>query len=192
MKPIFAMFNDFFKNPDTVIKAIYDVGFDQIVSPMDGITYSGIHIINDANKEAFQGELALILGEEVIINSLFARVMYKDVGGAVNKIHSDKIMGEYACHVYLSRHWPIGAGTSFWSHNETGSDYHFDGKDELYDKDTNDLGKWTRVGFCQGFFNRILIHDSRLWHCAEPIGGWGETAKEGRLVLTCFFSIYKD
>jgi hypothetical protein len=96
-------------------------------------------------------------------------------------------MGEYSLHVYLSKKWPEGAGTSFWRHPTQG-DRHDDETDiDVIQADQNDISRWMRSFTVQGRFNRAVIHDASFWHCAEPVGGWGTDPHNGRLVHTTFF-----
>jgi hypothetical protein len=66
---------------------------------------------------------------------------------------------------------------------------HLEGVDEkAIIEDYNNPKKWIKDWQCQAKSNRLLIHDSLYWHCAEPVGGWGESPNNGRVVITCFFN----
>jgi hypothetical protein len=189
MKPIIATFDNFFKQAELAHEQIVNGVFSDFVSPWDGVTYPGIN----QNLPAWVQDYVLrrlegITGEIVLPQAMFARVTSLQTGIAPHKVHSDKIMGEYSAHVYLSREWPAGAGTSFWNHVTEGVIHTDETNVPLVQADMNDESKWVRSLTCQGLFNRILIHDARYWHCAEPVGGWGDSPQNGRVVLTCFFN----
>lgn len=190
MKPVLAVFDDFFYDADRVYNEVVVGGrFEPFVSPWDDVTYPGINKAIPAWIEDFMiTRLEEVTGEHVDIQALFARVTSNLTGPAPHRIHSDKIMAQHSAHVYLSKEWPFGGGTSFWTHNIDGP-FHDDNTDtEMVMRDSHDPDKWTMTMNCHGKFNRLLIHDARCWHSAEPVGGWGESPADGRVVLTCFFN----
>lgn len=162
--------------------------FKDYTSQWDGVTYPDINNnIPYWVQDYVFNRLKEIMGGPITPIAFFARATTKNTPAAPHKIHSDKLMAQFSAHVYISKDWPKEAGTSFWIHNEAG-DRHTEETDvESVAKDCNDLSKWVHSFTCQGRFNRLLIHDASYWHCAEPIGGWGDEVKDGRVVLTCFF-----
>ena len=54
-------------------------------------------------------------------------------------------------------------------------------------KDQNSPQKWLLVDKCDMKPNRACIFESDRFHCALPIGGFGD-GSEARTVLTVFFS----
>ena len=118
------------------------------------------------------------------MHTIFARATYAGLA-AENKIHSDLVMGSFAAHVYLSLDWPAGSGTSFWTNKLLGM-RHTAGMDPATIR-SNSVEDWDRYLSAQAVFNRMLIHRGDAWHLAEPVGGWGSTPEDGRLVVTCFF-----
>lgn len=190
MYPAIATFDKFFENIEQVSNDILSGEFKDIQNPLDGVTYPSIN--EDIPSYIFAElliKLSQALNEDIVPVVMFARATTKNTPEAPHKIHSDKIMAQYSAHVYLSKEWPDGSGTSFWAHKTEGG-VHLDSTDaETIKKDQNSQDNWTWQFTCQGFQNRILIHNACFFHRADPVGGWGETPKDGRVVLTLFFNI---
>lgn len=190
MSPIITIRDDFFPDPDKAWGQVVSGQFKDIVSPVDGIIYPAIN--TDLPKEIveyFTGGVSGIMGARAIPNHIFARATTKNTPSAPNKIHSDKIMGDFSAHVYISKKWPEGSGTSFWSHKTEGSRHEEKTNVDIINADMNRIEPWTKILTCHAKFNRLLIHDAKSWHCAEPVGGFGETEEDGRVVLTMFFNL---
>lgn len=192
MKPTIAIFDDFFPDPERARQAIVSGQFVDVKNPIDGVVYPGINHQLPGWVEFFVlRRLSVVLNGPVTSKAMFARLTSSVTGPAPHQIHSDTIMGQYSAHVYLSREWPEGAGTSFWSHESEGFMHTEETDIAKISVDMHRREPWRNDLRCQGLFNRILIHDARYWHCAEPVGGWGSTPEDGRLVLTCFFDAEK-
>lgn len=191
-RPVIAIFDDFFEQPDQAFNDIVARGnFEDYISPWDGVRYPGINAkLSGWDSVIIKAKLRRLLGREVMINALFARLTTEHTPVAPHKIHSDRIMGQYSLHVYLSKEWPDFSGTSFWCHKTEGIRHTEKTDIAAIQRDQNqpEGGQWKEELFCPGKFNRALIHDAALWHCAEPVGGWGKSRFDGRVVLTCFFS----
>lgn len=188
MKPVLGVFDNFFDNYDRVFTEISFGQFREYLSPFDGVVYPGINdFIPRFVADEIERRLQALTGRDMFITAQFARL---SLGGtyAPHKIHSDKIMGQYSMHVYLSREWPHGSGTSFWQHKTEGCEHTDDTDVELIQRDQNDPTNWNQKYVIQGCANRALIHRSTAWHAAEPAGGFGSNPRDGRLVLTTFFS----
>lgn len=190
MLPILTIEDGFFQDPVAVRESLLAGDFGKIVSPIDAVTYTGINLdVPQEIVDEFVHGIWERFGGKIVVRSIFARIMR---GGekAPNKVHSDKIMGDYSAHAYLSLDWPDGAGTSFWTHDLEGA-IHTDSTD-LSNIDTSNLDRWSRYLLVQAKFNRIVIHNAKYWHCAEPVDGWGDEPSNARLVLTCFFEAHDD
>lgn len=189
MKPVIATFDDFFDEPLVAQKEILDGNFENFVSPWDGVTYPGINQnLPDWVKEYVIERLSAIVGGPIAPVAIFARVTSAATGAAPHRIHSDRLMAEFSAHIYISGFWPEGAGTTFWTHVSEGH-VHDDHTDvATITRDMHDASQWERSIACQGAFNRVLIHDASFYHSAEPVGGWGDSPQNGRVVVTCFFN----
>lgn len=181
-----AMFDGFFDEPEQVRQAILEREFVSVDNPVDKISYPNICLdVPLAVREAFVGRLSMISLRPVSAQFVFARLMLE--GEEIpHHVHSDRSMGDYSAHVYLSPTWPDGAGTGFYTHETEG---HRECTETVHaNLDFKSMDKWEKNLFCQGSFNRLLMHDSSFFHCAEPLNGFGKTKEDGRLVLTCFFN----
>ena len=178
--------DDFFYYPAAVRSALLRREFKDYASPWDGVTYPGIceDVPFWIGGDMFKG-VAALLGIGVTWSVTFARLTHPSISAAPNKIHSDHIMGDFAAHVFLSEHWPTGSGTGFFRNLRDGSEARSTGTD-LRLINPNELSDWESVLTVPGRFNRLLIHDANLWHAALPIGGFGSSLSDGRLVLTMF------
>lgn len=190
MRPSIAIFDDFLECPLVAREEILAGKFEDYQSPWDSVVYPDINKnLPDWVKEYVGRRLAQITGGTVEVHAMFARATTSKTPAAPHKIHSDKIMGQYSAHIYLSRDWPEGAGTSFWDHVTEGPKHTDETNVDVVVADANNASLWVPVFTAQGKFNRVILHDACYWHCAEPVGGWGDGLEDGRLVLTCFFSV---
>ena len=89
--------------------------------------------------------------------------------------------------LYLNDH--DHGGTAMLRHRETGMAYapESDTFAAIARNDQNDQSKWTIVEYVQMKENRAAIFDAGFFHCALPVGGFGE-GETARVVLTVFFS----
>ena len=189
MQPLIGIFDDFLADPDRAIESVLAGSYEDYLSPADGVTYPAINrnLPQAVGLEVMQ-KLAYLMRRDLRdldVRTIFSRAMFQGMA-APNKVHSDVIMGKYAAHLYLSKEWPDGAGTSFWRHREQGAIHH--DRTKLDQMDCNDLTQWERVVTVQGKRNRMVVHHADHWHLAEPVGGWGESPGDARVVITCFFN----
>lgn len=101
--------------------------------------------------------------------------------------HHDLSMGKYSLMLYLNDHEE--GGTAFIRHIDTGMCYAPANDDfvAIAQFDQNNTEKWAIIEKAKMKQNRAVIFDAGLFHCAMPIGGFGE-GSDARTVLTCFFS----
>jgi len=184
VNPVILIKDNFFPDPGLVRELIVRSEFQDIVNPEDGISYPGIaKDINILIQQGLIDAIQRLIGRRINPRRIFARMM-KEEHGSPHQIHSDKLMGTFSAHVYLSEHWPVMAGTSFWTHPILGPLH----EDEEIEK--LPASGWENYLAVFAKFNRLLIHDASAWHCAEPSEGWGDTPENSRLVLTCFFDTF--
>lgn len=185
MRPHLAVFDS---NDTKILDLIKTIGFSDTVSTWDGVTYPGICDLNEFNYT-----MSMVLGqqlnESVEVITTFARLTSAAQKKAPNEIHPDTVMSQYAMLQYLSPEWPDGAGTSFWEHKTEGRLMTEQIDEYRVRQDSCFREAWTEYFRVQGKEGRILFYDSRLFHCAEPVGGFGSGPEDGRIVLTSFFNI---
>lgn len=150
------------------------------VNREDGVTYPAI--CRDVPTYGARRRIEALMGRPITLHSLFLRL---SLGGAPcpHQAHHDGLMGDFSMMLYLNRPEHCRGGTALVEH-VSGQE-----PDEpTWRRDTNTPEKWRTVSLCQMRANRAFLFRSRLWHRAEPIGGFGSTPADGRLVMTGFFS----
>jgi hypothetical protein len=160
--------------------------FGGAVNPIDGVTYPHIcESIPDAVRSELVERLTKILKRAPAKMTMFMRRSPK--GCHVPHIaHTDNSMGTYSLMLYMN---DGEGGTAFIRHKATGIMYAPEEQEivELTQKDQNSPERWAVVDMAHMESNRAVIFDAGKFHCAMPIGGFGEGA-EARTVLTVFFS----
>lgn len=128
-------------------------------------------------------------GERPSQSTIFMRASPKGVY-APHQAHSDEVMGRWSVMIYMNRSEDCQGGTSLVRHKATGMDRSPQTPDltEAWQRDTNDPDAWDVVAMAEMRPNRGCVFDSELMHRAEPVGGFGSTQQDARLVLTGFFS----
>lgn len=188
MNPIYCLRPDFLRDFHATRHSVLAGHFEDVRNDVDGVVYPAINrqLPMAVQQELVQG-IEFMLQRRIDVRYCFARAMYEGMQ-ATNKIHSDRLMGTtLASQLYLSEHWPEGAGTTFWSHKRYGMQHTDD--TPVHDVDCNDLQQFERMVSVQARPNLLLVHRGDVWHLAEPIGGWGTEPANARLVVTCFFNL---
>jgi len=161
--------------------------FKDEVNEADGVVYPAICAdIPEAVRNEVETKLGEIKGEPISNSVMFMR-MTKLGTPCPHVAHTDAVMGKNSFMLYLHDH-PF-SGTTFLRHREAGITYHPEHEifQAVVQTDGNDLSKWVRIGSIQAAENRAAVFDSHLIHCAEPVGGFGDTQRTARIVLTCFY-----
>jgi hypothetical protein len=149
------------------------------INPLDGVMYPDISIaIPDGVRSLIIFRLIEIYGE-IKAGLMFMRLTTKNTDTAPHQAHHDLIMGEYTCLLYMSE----GGGTSILGHIEG------EVTEELWARDTNIYDRWVIKEMIPMKHNRLVVFPSGWMHRAEPVGGFGDCAENGRLVLTFFFGV---
>lgn len=159
--------------------------FQDETNPLDGVVYPGI--AKRVPTWGLRQRLIAIMGRDVQITAAFLRL---SVDGCYvpHQAHSDSVMGDFSLMVYLNEAQHCQGGTSLVRH--------VSGMDEtpttqeglaLWEADMNRPAKWNPYLLCEMRPNRGFVFRASLMHRAEPIGGFGSTAHDGRLVMSAFF-----
>lgn len=106
-----------------------------------------------------------------------------------HQVHSDASMGTHSLMLYLNEEKDCQGGTSFLSHKLTGIAYNPELSmfANLVVDDQNSAEAWDVRDMVEMRPNRAVIFDAGRLHRAEPVGGFGDTPENTRVVLTCFF-----
>ena len=164
--------------------------FLDVMNPYDGVVYPLIcaEIPEHIKSSIFQ-RLEEFKGAEIQNPTIFMRRSPAGIH-CPHAVHSDLSMGAHSLMLYLNRSEHCQGGTSFLSHMETGVSYNPESPEltDIIVRDQNDASAWHVVEMIEMRPNRALIFDAGRLHRAEPNGGFGTTAQDIRVVLTCFFS----
>lgn len=160
--------------------------FADYVNPADGVTYPYIcgELPERARAEVL-ARLEELMGGAVESRALFLRMSPKGVH-CPHPAHHDAAMGQYSCMLYLS---DGPGGTALLRHRETGIAYAPESMAfaRLLAADQSAAVAWEAVAVAAMQRNRAFVFDARRMHCALPLGGFGESQADARIVLTCFF-----
>ena len=173
----------------------YAQGLDYqgVTNPEDGVFYSGVSIdVENRLRAEYTYKLSMLFGSEIMPNYMFFRLSTVN-SIAPYQVHTDMVMGEYAAIIYLNDAESCSGGTELVRHKETGMSINPTNKDELmlWQSDQNIAENWVRESFAEMAENRLVLIDSSRLHRSLPIGGYGNDITDGRIVLTCFFSVAK-
>ena len=182
--------DDFFENPDALREFAMTQNFSEITSPDDGVTYPDICInIPTEVKQEMHIKITQLLGAPMTKTIDFMRLSRQGVH-VPHQAHTDLIMGQYTALIYLNKPEDCKGGTSLLKHvNGMDVNPKNDEEEAVWRKDTNDESKWIKLNECPMVYNRLFLVRSDLFHRAEPVGGFGNTLENGRLVLVSFFSL---
>jgi len=161
-----------------------------IVSPADGVLYPGISLdIPEAIQTEIAYKLAVKERAPVRVHLMFLRLSLEGVD-APHQAHTDTIMGKRSMMLYLNHPEDCYGGTALVCH-ESGMNTDPQNEEELalWTADTNNPSKWHIQSLCRMETNKAFLFDANRMHRAEPVGGFGTDATNGRLVLTAFYSL---
>ena len=162
------------------------------INPVDGVEYPGINVQIPIGINAdVITKLQRTVGRRVSRVTVFLR-MTREGEDVPHQAHNDATMGQYGMILYLNRQEHCGGGTSFVRHIETGLDRNPVNAEEeaAWKADTNTHEAWDVTRRVDMAPNRALIFDTHLMHRAEAPSGFGSSAKNGRLVMVCFFEVF--
>jgi hypothetical protein len=163
--------------------------YGDVTSPIDSVVYPGISLaIPEHIKDEIIESLLDVEDCDITVRAMFLRLTLL---GMIypHQAHTDSSMGDCSLMLYLNRQEHCQGGTSLVTHVETGmyANPRTKGEEDIWRRDTNNPDKWQVTYLAEMQPNRAFMFDARLMHRAEPIGGFGSSAKDGRLVLTCFY-----
>lgn len=164
------------------------LSYEGAVNPVDGILYPGISLdIPESVASEIASKISKEVGVELTGHLMFIRMTDSDTVQP-HHAHNDATMGDYGMLLYLNRSEHCTGGTSFVRHigtGMTGSPKDLE-QESIWKRDTNTDDAWEVLDMVEMKPNRALIFDTRDMHRAEPVNGFGHSAEDGRLVLTCF------
>lgn len=182
-----VVIDDFLPEFEELQKYAQSATFTDVVNEADGVTYPLIcadipdHIRRSILQEISRG------GYTPEYPVMFMRRSPAGVP-CPHQVHSDAIMGTHSLMLYLNE-FGCDGGTSFLSHRLTGIAYNPELPEvvEIIVADQNRPDAWVVREMVNMIPNRAVIFDASRLHRAEPVGGFGSTPENTRIVLTCFF-----
>lgn len=184
MNPIIAIKDNFFDSLE-FLSHIQASDFVDYELGVDGVTYPYISTnIPKAIEYELLYKLERILGAKIQPHYLFMRAMPEGCH-APSKIHSDRDMGSFTAHVYLSPR-AHESSTAFLAHRDLGQtcEPHHSGSEW-----TQNPEEWDTLITAHGKQNRLLVHHAKYFHAALPQNGYGILGLDARLMLTMFFDV---
>ena len=175
-------FDSFRAYCDTVV-------YDGEKNPVDGVFYPGISLdIPDEIKEEVVFKIEKEVDRKISVNAFFLRLTTEKME-APHQAHTDTSMGKFSLMLYLNRMEDCEGGTSYVMHKRTGLSSHPINEKQIntWKEDCNNPDAWQITNICPMIPNRAFIFNANAMHRAEPVGGFGSNAANGRLVLTVFF-----
>lgn len=162
--------------------------FTDVVNEFDGVTYP--LICADIPNHLRAAVLRQIENEFAIPESptMFMRRSPAGVP-CPHQVHSDASMGTHSLMLYLNAEEDCDGGTSFLSHRLTGIAYNpaLPEAVEIIAADQNRPEAWEIRNMAAMRPNRAVIFKADALHRAEPVGGFGDSPENTRVVMTCFF-----
>lgn len=153
--------DDFLDEPEEYIDAIHDMPFDNYDT--DSGTFSNIQLrgMDIVVERILQMYPDYALNLNIIRQSPYGQL-------EPNFIHSDKIMGDLTCVLYLNSSFPMPAGTRLYVPNDKDSDHEFEASVDLY------MG-----------YNRLVIFPAELHHSRMRQDNFGAD-RDSRLIQVIF------
>ena len=167
------------------------VNYDGITSPVDDIFYPGVSLDIPAEIAGeVKNKITHRLGADIDVKYMFLRLSVDGVHDP-HIAHTDSSMGEYSAMLYLNKTNDCIGGTAFLTHKDTGLNSNpINEKQELvWRRDHSRFDAWQISNMLSMRQNRLVMFNSDHMHAALPVGGFGSSAKDGRLVLVCFFDV---
>lgn len=161
--------------------------FRDIVNPVDGVVYPHICDSIPAHiRSEILGRIAFLIGREPENITMFMRRSPKGVH-CPHIVHNDSSMGANSFMLYMDDR--EDGGTAIVRHKETGMMYQPESEEmvSVAVQDQNSPDKWAEMHTFRMRQNSAALFDAGLFHCAMPIGGFGD-GTDARTVLTVFFS----
>ena len=197
MKRYAFIVDDFIKSVDSVREIAINSKPADLVNPEDNQQYSRVHVLAADSPLLARTctNLSTIMGSRIQPTLAFFRFSYE--GGYVPyHAHSDAFMDcQYTAVTYLNKAEHCRGGTCFLRHVGTGLtrwNKHTDPEDHarMQSEGAEPLA-WVEEFGVPMAPGRVVIYPSELIHWSQPLGGFGSTPEDGRLVFVTLFNLVK-
>lgn len=183
-----VVLDDFLPEFDELQKFALSAEFADVVNEADGVTYPLIcadipNHIKFAVYSALEKHFCAPVSPTIFLRRSPAGV------ACPHQVHSDASMGDYSLMLYLNKDEDCQGGTSFLSHRASGIAYNpgYEFFTGVVVEDQNRPEAWVVREMAEMRPNRAVIFGASRLHRAEPVGGFGDSPENTRVVLTCFF-----
>ncbi len=162
--------------------------FADVVNDFDGVTYP---LVCAEIPNHLRVAIIFAVAKHFAFPTDYVMFMRRSPAGVPcpHQVHSDASMGTHSLMLYLNAEEDCEGGTSFLSHRLTGIAYNPELPEavEIVQADQNRPDAWQVRDMVEMYPNRAVIFKADALHRAEPVGGFGDTPENTRVVLTCFF-----
>lgn len=186
-----VVFHDFLDDYESFISQSESFTFKDKYSPMDGVTYPNIcEDFPESIRAEVISKLSGFFGAEIKDPKMVVRLSTEGARPP-HLAHNDSVMAKYTFMLYLNKPEHCKGGTWFVDHvDEPMSELVY--KEEQHDiwkRDTNNPEKWKVIDSIGMQTNKGVLFSSNLMHMTAKPYGFGNSIKDGRLVLICFFDL---
>ena len=184
-----VVIDDLISDFESLRKHCDNVDFKGHTNPVDNVFYPGVSLdIPDSVRVEIVDRVESYFDKRIEPGSMFMRLS-KSGTDAPHQAHTDASMASFGMMFYLNRLEDCLGGTSFVIHKSSGM---FENpvneqQEMIWKQDTNNPEAWQILDMVSMRPNRAMIFDTDKMHRSEPIGGFGDGAENGRLVLVFFF-----
>jgi Family of unknown function (DUF6445) len=178
--PSIIITDGFYKNPD-------EVRAEVLASPFNfSGNYPGKRT-TPFRSERLRKTIQELVGRDIATENAddFRTQFQIATAGDRSWVHYDS-SSQYAGVLYLTPEAPLGCGTSFFRHRETGADRYSGGDDTKFNLEGCDDTKWVETDIVCNRYNRLVLYDSKLFHRSSQY--FGESLESGRLFQVFFFN----
>jgi hypothetical protein len=179
--------NDFIKSYGELKEYSNIAEFKDVINPVDGVVYPHIcaEIPENIRNEIID-RICSIIGRKPEEITMFMRRSPFGVH-CPHIVHNDRTMGLHSLMLYMNDN--SDGGTGIVRHKSTGIMYQPDSAEfvDIAVLDQNNPRAWSIWHKFDMKENSAALFDAALFHCALPIGGFGD-GSQSRTVLTVFFS----
>jgi hypothetical protein len=186
-----VVIENFLEDFDSYREYCDELDYTGETNPSDGLFYPGVSAaVPDSVKAQVLAHLETTFGRPVKINVIFLRLSPSGVA-TPHQVHTDSPLGEFGCLVYMNRLEDCIGGTALVRHIETGlqTDPINEKQLRIWERDNHAPDLWETVEMCDMVPNRAFIFHTNGMHRSVPVGGFGETSKDARLVMVTFFDM---
>jgi len=187
MTPYLIAVDEVFPNNEFLLLRDYAWGMEyKDRTGPDGVVYKNIGLpVPAVAQEMLVHTLSWLMGYRILLKICAFRLSLEGTEPP-QWAHSDAEVSKWASFIYINE---SPGGTVLLKHVDEDFSEHPKNQAELdvWTRDCNNLNAWSIIGEVACKPNRGLVIPSNLLHAAMPPRGFGQSPKDGRLILWSFF-----